>query len=128
MNKLSSLIKALDKEFSIFIRQRDSDENGWGRCITCGAIKNWKESDNGHFISRAVYATRWNEQNCALQCKRCNGFRGGEQHIFSKEIDRKYGEGTADKLQMKRSFSYKLDRFELQVLIEKYKEINKENK
>ena len=94
----SKLIKKLDKLFSIFIRTRDVDDTGHGECFTCHSRVFWKGADAGHFQSRGKYATRWNEDNVFLQCKRCNGFRGGEQFLFSKELDAKFGAGKADEL------------------------------
>jgi len=122
---LSSYIKALDKVFSEYIRQRDSNHAGIGKCITCNWHGHWKEADCGHFVSRAEKSVRWDEKNCALQCKRCNGFRGGEQFLFAKEIDKKYGNGTAEKLQLKRHQTVKLSTFELQAMIDHYKTLLK---
>lgn len=122
MKKLSSLIKELDRVFSIYIRKRDADNNGYVKCITCNKYAHWKDVDCGHFISRSQYGVRWDEKNCSAQCKFCNAFRGGEQHLFGKEIDRRWGDGTADNLQVKRRFEKRLDRFELEILINFYKD------
>ena len=89
--------KKLDKIFSEFIRLRDSDENGYGTCCTCGVPKFWREADNGHAVTRGDLATRFHEHNCMLQCKRCN-MRGGEQFLFSKEVDRRWGDGSWDEV------------------------------
>ena len=42
------------KWFSIYIRLRDSDENGYGKCFTCGKIIFWKKGDCGHGIGRLL--------------------------------------------------------------------------
>ena len=94
----SRLVKKLDKIFSQYIRTRFVDDRGFGQCFTCGVTKHWKAVDAGHFQSRGKYATRWNELNVQFQCKRCNGFRGGEQYLFAKNLDIKYGDGTADNI------------------------------
>ena len=95
--KRSTIVKKLDKVFSIWIRSKDADHTGQVECYTCGVSKNWKyEIDAGHFQSRGKYATRWNELNVKCQCKKCNGFRSGEQYLFSKHLDVEYGKGTAD--------------------------------
>jgi len=54
--------------------------------------------DAGHFQSRGKYMTRWEEKNVKPQCKRCNGFRSGEQYLFGLNLDAEYGKGTADDL------------------------------
>tara|TARA_R110001599_G_scaffold22508_6_gene83157 strand:+ start:584 stop:850 length:267 start_codon:yes stop_codon:yes gene_type:complete len=56
--------------------------------------KSWKELDAGHFQSRGKYATRYHEDNVKPQCKRCNGFRGGEQYQFALNL----GTDLADEL------------------------------
>jgi hypothetical protein len=56
--------------------------------------KSWKELDAGHFQSRGKYATRYHEENVKPQCKRCNGFRGGEQYQFALNL----GTDLADEL------------------------------
>jgi len=92
------LVKDLDKVFSLFIRMRASDENGFATCFTCGQVKKWKEGDAGHFISRGALSTRWNETNVQFQDKKCNIFQSGQQYLFSVALNRLHGEGTADAL------------------------------
>jgi hypothetical protein len=90
----------LDYEFSRFVRLRDSDEWGFGNCITCGVRKHWTKADAGHFQGRKAMSTRWSERNVSLQCKGCNGFRDGEQFRHGQMIDMKYGDGSAEELRI----------------------------
>jgi len=121
MTERQKLIKELDRLFSIFIRRRDSTD-GIGKCVTCGKMKVWKTMDCGHFIGRQHSATRWEEKNCALQCKQCNGFEEGQKYIFAKRIDEIYGEGTAEMLRIKSKNYTKYDNGILRLLINEYKE------
>lgn len=73
----SKLIKRLDSVYSQYIRLDKSDANGFCRCITCNDVIFWKDIQNGHYISRAKYPTRWNDDNCFPQCVRCNIFLKG---------------------------------------------------
>lgn len=82
----TQLIKSLDKVFSIFIRQRDK-----GVCFTCGKKDDPKYMQNGHYVSRGKFATRWDERNCHCQCVRCNIFLGGNYPIYSEKLIKKYG-------------------------------------
>jgi hypothetical protein len=43
-------------------------------------------------------STRYDEQNCQVQCVGCNMFKFGEQFKFSLALDSKYGKGTAEDL------------------------------
>lgn len=116
----SKLVKKLDKVFSQYIRKRYCDDNGYNTCFTCGVTKHWSEVDAGHFMSRGKYATRWNEQNVQFQCKRCNGFRSGEQYLFAKHLDAVYGQGTADELVRKSNYTARFSVQELRELIMLY--------
>jgi hypothetical protein len=66
-------------------------------------------------------STRWEEKNVQFQCKRCNGFRSGEQFLFSQHLDRQYGEGTAEGLLIESKQTRKFSRDELEALYHHYK-------
>jgi hypothetical protein len=72
------LEKKLDRIFSEYVRLKAADENGYCKCVTCGKVYHWKEIHCGHFISRAVKATRFNETNCNPQCVNCNTYNQGK--------------------------------------------------
>lgn len=93
--------KRLWKVFSEFIRLRDAAPfTGYVKCFTCPAVKHWKEMDCGHGISRQHASTKYNEVNNHGQCKHCNGFNGGMTDVYAKEVDKRYGKGTWDKLRI----------------------------
>ena len=52
----------------------------------------------------------------------CNVYKYGEQYLYSKALDEKYGAGTADKLQARRFETHKLTIQELEDIIEEAKE------
>ena len=66
------MIKKLDTIFSQFVRLRDTDDNGYGRCITCGETFHYDNLECGHFRSRRNLTTRWMEENAHAQCFECN--------------------------------------------------------
>jgi 5-methylcytosine-specific restriction endonuclease McrA len=112
-----TIITKLDNIFSQYIRLRYS-KNEIAECVTCGKQDHWKKMQNGHFISRKHYATRWDEDNCQVQCSGCNVFRYGEQYLFSKYL----GNDLSEKLLIK---SRKIEKFtdnELLDMIELYTE------
>jgi hypothetical protein len=86
-----SLIRKLDRIFSEYIRRRDS-VGGYCTCITCGAVKPWREMDCGHYIGRKHYVTRFDERNCHTQCKRCNNWGEGEKPLYRGKLVALYGE------------------------------------
>ena len=109
------LRREADKYFSRYVRLRDSEvieEQFWGKCITCekrfliafrdpvtGKLRFTNLVDNGHFVSRGYMATRYEEENCNLQCKRCNKWLNGNLTKYRVALDEKYGDGTAEKLE-----------------------------
>jgi uncharacterized Rmd1/YagE family protein len=115
-------IDKADRWFSIFIRLRDSDENGICRCVTCKTSHYWKLLDCGHFVKRQHQATRFNEKNCAAQCKKCNGFEQGRDSDFEKFIIDKYGEQTVDLLKSGERQSFKRSKFEKELLAKEYQQ------
>lgn len=109
------------KIFSEFIRLRDADKNGLCQCITCGLIRPWKQMDCGHGIGRQHKATKYSEINNHAQCKRCNGFEGGKREIYKLEVDKRYGFGTWDKIELASRQICKRGKIEIEVMTEYYK-------
>ncbi len=98
MKTISKLKKELDKWFSLYIRLRHST-NGLAQCFTCGKVDHYKRLQCGHFQSRRHHSTRWHEQNCQVQCVKCNMFEQGEQWKFGLKLDAKYGLGMSEDLE-----------------------------
>lgn len=122
--KRKSLIDKLDKEFSIFIRNRYA-KNGLAECVTCGSVKEVKQLQCGHFMSRKHYSTRWEEDNCQVQCYTCNVMRYGEQYKFGLYLNATYNKDKAEELLIKSKQTLKLTDADLEEMIEKYKLLNK---
>ncbi|MEN8805066.1 MAG: recombination protein NinG [Wenyingzhuangia sp.] len=121
----TKLIKKLDTVFSQYIRQRDA-VNEIATCFTCGKQDHWKKLQNGHFQSRRFYSTRWNEMNCQVQCAGCNVFKYGEQFVFGKNLDAKFGKGTSFGLHIKARKITKLSSPDIEELIDMYSNLVKE--
>jgi len=118
----SKLVKKLDAVFSQYIRLKDS-VGGFATCFTCGKKDHWKKLQNGHFQSRKHYATRWDEQNCQVQCAGCNVFRYGEQFLFAKYLDERFYAGLSDELYFKSKQIVKFTNSEIEDMILKYKKL-----
>ncbi len=113
---------------SLWIRQKDADDDGFVKCATCGEIRHWKYMDAGHFISRRNKITKFLEINLAPQCHDCNRFKEGKPEEFAKYIDKKYGSGTAQYLESLSKQSIHISRIDYIQQIEIYKEKLKANK
>ena len=93
VKKLSTakLKKKLDKVFSEYIRRKYSNSNGQVECYTCGSVKDWKEMQCGHFVSRVYLGTRFEEDNVRVQCVGCNIFGRGKTAIFASNLETERG-------------------------------------
>ena len=122
MKTISKLKKELDKWFSLFIRIRAATSEGLVQCFTCQKVSHYKSGmQNGHFQSRKHLTTRWDLKNCQVQCVGCNMFKAGEQYKFSLNLDAKYGEGTAQELELLARGTWKITRVEYEDFISYYK-------
>ena len=125
------MIKKLDKIFSEYIRMRYADANGIVRCVTCGKPDHWKFMDCGHFIPRGNHSVRWDEINCAPQCKICNQLEGGRTEKFQDYLIEQYGAEAVEMLIGRGHSPLKLFDWEIQAMIEYYtnkvKKLSNEN-
>lgn len=111
------------KAFSLYIRLKHSDENGYCKCYTCPAIRHYTKIDCGHGIGRQHKATKFDEKNNRPQCKKCNGFEGGKREEFKKQMDLEHGAGTWDLMELKTRQTVKRGQFEFDVLEKHYKKL-----
>ena len=112
------LVKKLDKVFSAYIRLRDAMPSGCFRCISCGQIKRFEQGDCGHYHSRTHMATRWEPDNCHMECRACN--RASSDHLigYRRNLIVKIGLDRINRLEMMaRSSKHWMD-FELQEKID----------
>jgi hypothetical protein len=114
-----SLVIKLDTVFSQYIRRKDA-VNNIAECITCGKESHWSKLQNGHWASRKHYSTRWDEDNCHVQCSGCNVFRAGEIYLYTKYLCSKYGDNFPEKLHIKSKQIVKFTDADLIDMINKY--------
>ena len=130
VKKPTNLKAKLDKVFAEFIRLRDTMPNGFTRCISCGKIIPYAETDCGHYLNRQHTATRFDEMNCNAQCRSCNRFDEGNIVGYRRGLVNKYGEKRVLLLESRKYDVKKYSEFEYKVLIDYYqkkvKELRKE--
>lgn len=114
------LTRKLDKVFSAYIRLRDSMPNGCFRCISCGQIKRFEQGDCGHFYSRTHMATRWEPDNCSMECRGCNRISADHLIGYRRNLIERIGLDRVNRLEvLSHSQKHWLD-FELKEKIEYY--------
>jgi len=94
--------KELDKVFSLYIRQKYADDNGYVSCYTCGNSKHWKEMHCGHYVSRSYLSTRFDENNVRCQDYSCNMYKGGDPITFRENLVKEIGEECVLEIEKKR--------------------------
>lgn len=117
----SQLVKKLDTVYSQYIRLKKSDKNGYCTCITCGGRFYWKDIQNGHYVSRGKYPTRWLDMNCHPQCMRDNVFLRGMYIEYTMFMIDTYGRDAVDALLKLSTETHKIPTAELKDKITYYK-------
>lgn len=118
VQSVGRLTKKLESVFNAFIRERDKDCG----CISCGSFN---EIQAGHFYSVGHFSwLRFDEDNVHSQCMRCNYFLHGNLLPYRENLIKKIGVERFKLLEVKSSLRKinRYSRFELEVLIEYYKE------
>lgn len=123
---VSNLRSIAVRHFHKFIRERDKGKP----CVSCGS---YNTSDASHFYSAGNFPqTRFNEDNVHLSCRKCNYFLSGNLIPYRIELINRIGQDRFDRLEqinaMSKRTRFKWDRFFLIDIIEKYKELNKQNR
>lgn len=106
MSRYIRLRDAIDycREHGIDLGQFTRPEDIIGQCCTCGAVKSWIRMDAGHYKGRGIgggSGVYFDERNVNLQCKPCNGFKGGAPAEYQEFIIEKYGEAVLEELEIK---------------------------
>ena len=123
MKKLT-LSKAKKKAwdaFSIYIRTRFADSNGYASCVTCGARKHYKELQAGHFIGGRHNSILFDESNCHVQCAGCNVFGRGMFSRYYEYMLKMYGQEVINELMEKDREIVKYKVADYLAIEEKYK-------
>ena len=119
---MSKLISKLDSIFSMYIRLRDSNDNCFVKCCTCGDWVTMSLADCGHYHDRQHMGTRWDELNCHSQCHDCNRYHDGKIKRYDKFMLKTYGQEQLDLLVERKKSNRKWHRFEMHAMIKLYRD------
>nr|DAR77145.1 MAG TPA: NinG recombination protein [Bacteriophage sp.] len=72
-----------------------------------------------HFITRSVFKYRWDEKNCHAGCMRCNVILHGNYIVYTRRMQRKYGEILVDEMISDRQIC-KIATAEIEAMIDHY--------
>jgi hypothetical protein len=111
-------LKKTNIDFNKWIRLKFADSNGMVTCVTCGAVKHYKESNAGHYIHGYDFC----EKNQHPQCFRCNQILSGNLAKYSKFIIDTYGIEVYEELHFEGGQKHKYSIPELQEMRAEYKQ------
>lgn len=114
-------------EFSIYIRSRGADSEGFNLCVTCQQRYFWKDLQAGHFIRGRLNANLFDERGCQPQCHRCNIHFQGNVVVYYKWMLEHYGQEVIDGLMRQNDQTHKWLPGELESIWQKYKDLNSQN-
>lgn len=118
---LSGYKKDLDDIYSLYIRQKYADWAGYVSCVTCGKTAHYKDGmQNGHYEKRSHNNTRFDDQNCHVQCKKCNMFMGGNYTSYALFMHKTYGQKAVEELHKRAQVSKRFTINEIKELISYY--------
>lgn len=93
LKRQSDWLQDLQKVFNAYIRLSQKGS----KCISC---ENPNPSDAGHYRSVGAHPElRFEEKNVNLQCRKCNGYWGGNLIEYRKGLIRKYGVKIVERLE-----------------------------
>lgn len=121
-NTRKKLVYELDRVFSLYIRLKDS-VNGYAKCVTCPTRLPYKLMQNGHFIPRGRFGTRWDVRNCHVQCKQCNEVLDGNLKKYKEYMISKYGPEVLYELRQQANSTSKITTVKLSEMITMYKHL-----
>lgn len=93
-NLLDKLLIVIQK----YVRLRDTDQSGYGRCICCKTKIHYSKGNGWHYIPRAYKSVCINLYNINLQCSTCNYLMStGWDQERTEQITTWYRENLIDK-------------------------------
>ena len=120
-NKRVTAARACQR-LQLYVKLLETDENGYGKCCSCGEVKAWGELQGGHFQpkGRNYNAACLEEDNVHIQCTTCNLYRGGNPAGYLKYMLAEYGAEAVEEIAQMSYGTLTMD--EIQDLAKIYKE------
>ena len=112
--------KLLDAIVSQWVRLRFADSSGNVACICCGSVKHWNLQQCAHYVKRSHLATRWEPENLAPCCYRCNVLMSGNYPAYTIWGLNRYGMDWPARMVALSKTQVKYSRTDLEALILDY--------
>lgn len=111
---LKTLKNKVWKVFSLYIRLRDTDDSGYGKCVTCETVEHYTKLQAGHAVGGRTNAILFHEEIVHAQCVKCNVFMRGNYNKYALFMIDTYGREKFEhflalKHAFKKFYEYELD-------------------
>ena len=117
----AELIRKMDLWFSRLVRYRAASKGGFSQCFTCSTIDSVVQMDCGHYIDREWLNTRFDPDNCRVQCRKCNRHLDGNIKRFSVLLGNYIGKEEVIQLQERSKEPWDMTEREAKELITKWR-------
>lgn len=117
----AKLIRKCDLWFSRVVRYRAAGKGGFAQCYTCSVVDSVVQMDNGHFIDRAYLGHRFSEDNCRIQCRKCNRLMSGNIERYEVMLRHELGDEMVDEMKANKEKPLEWDDKDAQTMIKKWR-------
>lgn len=119
---LSSLKKQAVAWFSRYFRLKNSNDQGFCECYTCGKVMFWKDAQAGHLLDGRYNSILFNEDCQRIQCTGCNLFKAGNKEVFIPKYIDEMGREKFDEMVRLKGTTVKFGKRELEVMKDTFKD------
>lgn len=106
---------------SKFVRLTETDEHGYGNCITCGKRYHFSELQAGHFNPGRFNSIIFDLRGIHIQCYNCNINLKGNPRNYDAYMKRTLGQQVIDDLDARAKKVEQFDRMQLLMMVTEYK-------
>ena len=125
MKKKTTLSAAKKKAvtwFSRYFRLKNSNEQGFCECYTCGKVMFYKEAQCGHLLDGRYNSILFREDVQRVQCCGCNMFKAGLKEVYIPKFIDEMGREKYDELVRVKNDTVKFGKVELEVMMKNFKD------
>ena len=104
---LQNLINDCDRLFSLVVRLREADKDGYCSCFVCATRDHYKNMQNSHYVKRGNMGLRFVQFNCHCSCSACNENHNYNEEPYRLAILKEHGKGVLEYLEENRNTIHK---------------------
>lgn len=97
---VTQLAKKATQLIQLRARLEETDQNGYGKCVSCGEVKEWCQLNGGHFEAkgRTYNAASVDRNNVHNQCVFCNNGKSGASAGYGIYMLERYGKAEIERI------------------------------